>query len=96
MSLKKVYIIYWVLNVIALLCVIPICFGIGNQDASLEWVVLPTVFFAFICLGTRLFVFLCFRCPYCGEKLYTTDIRLNLHLTNPWKKGCPHCGHDLH
>ena len=94
MSLKKTYIIYWVLNVLALLCIIPFCIGLRNPNAGTEWYVVPAVFFCFICIGARLLVFFCFRCPYCGEKLYTTGIRLNLYLSNPWK-GCPHCGHDL-
>lgn len=94
MSLKKAYIIYWVVNALALLLIIPVCIGLRKSEGVMEWVVLPSVFFCFICLGVRFFVFRFFRCPHCGEKLYTSDIRLNLHLDNPWK-GCPHCGHDL-
>ena len=94
MSLKKKYIVYWVLNVLAALCIIPFCIGLRNPNAGTEWCVVPTVFIFLFFLASRLLVHFCFRCPYCGKELYTVGIRANIHLSNPWK-GCPHCGHDL-
>lgn len=98
MSLKKAYIVFWVLSGLAMVLLLPVVFlniAFKVVPFSLSYLKFAVVMSFFCIIGAFLIAVLFFKCPYCGRKLYYSGAGgRSIKVYNPWK-GCPHCGHDL-
>gem|GEM_PF-5809114 len=96
MSMKKAYIVFWLLSGLAMVLLLPSVFldiVFKVVPFSLSYLKFAIVMSFFCIIGASLIAVLFFKCPYCGKKLYYFSGR-SIKVYNPWK-GCPHCGHYL-